>query len=95
MMNQEEQYLLLESLSGILIRCFFMTIALLGVWFIFFLLVGDAGFYVHSRWFEIDGREYDLLFYYGMAFLKICAFVFFLFPYIAIRLVLRKNKKSV
>jgi heme/copper-type cytochrome/quinol oxidase subunit 2 len=90
-MNREEQHILLDSLAGVLIRCFFLTIALLLVWFIFFLLAGDVGFYLHSRWFEIDGRDYDLLFYYGMAFLKICAFVFFLFPYIAIRLVIRKK----
>jgi hypothetical protein len=90
-MNREEQSLLLNSLAAILIRCFFLTIGLLLVWFVFFRLAGDAGYYLHSRWFEIDGRDYDLLFYYGMASLKIIAFVFFLFPYIAIRLVLRKK----
>jgi len=90
-MNTEEERVLLNDLAGILIRCFFLTFALLLVWFAFFWLAGDIGFYLHSHWFEIDGRDYDLLFYYGMAFLKICAFVFFLFPYIAIRLVIRKK----
>lgn len=94
-MNAQEQFILWDHLARILIRCFFLTLALLLVWFVFFLLAGDYGYYLHSGWFEIDGHDYDLLFYYGMAFLKICAFVFFLFPYIAIRWVIgRKPGKN-
>lgn len=92
-MNQDEQNVLLENLSAILIRCFFLSIALILVWFIFFLAAGDVGYHLHSRWFDLDWYAYNLLFYYGMALIKICAFVFFLFPYIAIRLVLRKSKR--
>jgi heme/copper-type cytochrome/quinol oxidase subunit 2 len=92
-MNRDDQNVLLENLSAILIRCFFLSIALLLVSFIFFLLTGNTIYCLHSRWFDFEQRDYDLLFYYGMAFIKICAFVFFLFPYIAIRLVLRKSKR--
>ena len=91
-MNTEERHVSLDDLAGILIRCFFLTMALLLVWFVFFLMAGDVGFYLHSRWFDINWYAYNLLFYYGMALLKIIAFVFFLFPYIAIRLVLRKKR---
>jgi hypothetical protein len=90
-MNQDEQNVLFEKLSAILIRCFFLSMVLLLVSFIFFLLAGNTVYGLHSRWFYFDRQDYDLLFYYGMAFIKICAFVFFLFPYIAIRLVLRKK----
>ena len=60
-------------------------------WFIFFLLDGDFGYTIHAKWFQISRHEYDLLNYYGMAFIKGCNFLFFLFPYIAIRMVLKRN----
>jgi hypothetical protein len=94
MMNKDEQIMLLESMAGIFIRCFFLTIALLFLWVVFFFLLGDWAYYLHSRWFELSSQAYDLLFYYGMALIKTCAFIFFLFPYIAIKLVLRKIIKS-
>jgi TRAP-type C4-dicarboxylate transport system permease small subunit len=93
-MKKEEQINLMNNLAGILIRCFFLTFALLLLWFVFFLAAGDWGYNLHSQWFDLSRADYDLMFYYGMAFIKTCSFVFFLFPYIAIKLVLRKNKKA-
>lgn len=94
-MNKEERINLMENLAGIFIRCFFLTFALLILWFVLFLAADDWGYCIQSYWFELNRYEYDLLNYYGMAFVKMCAFIFFLFPYIAIKLVLRKNKKSM
>lgn len=93
-MNMDEQNNLPNSLSIILIRCFFLSFALLLLWFVFYLLAGDLVYSIHSKWFELSRHDYDLLFYYGMAFIKTCAILFFLFPYLAIRLVLRKNEKN-
>lgn len=90
-MNARELFVFLDALSGILIRCFILTVALVFLWFVLFILAGDYGYYLSSLWFDIDEYDYTLFTYYGMAFLKICAFVFFFFPYIAIRLVLRKR----
>jgi len=45
-------------------------------------------------WFDMDWYDYNLVFYYGMAFVKLFAFMAFLFPYIAIRLVIRKRLQS-
>jgi len=59
---------------------------------IFFLIGGSAGYSLHSQWFELSRHDYDVLNYSGIAFTKICAIVFFLFPYIAVRLVLRRGK---
>ena len=81
----------LEILSNILIRCFFIGVVFITFWFIFFLLGGEAGHMIHSKLFQISRHEYDLLNYCGMAFVKICNFLFFLFPYIAIRMVLRRR----
>lgn len=93
-MNKDEQNSLLDSLSGILIRCFFLSFGLLFLWLVFYLTVGDLGYSIHSKWFELSRHEYDLLFYYGMAFIKTFAILFFLFPYLSIRLILRKKKKN-
>lgn len=91
-MNNQEQINLLEKLSAILIRCFFLSLALLCIWFIFFAIGGGAGYNLHSQWFDLGRHDYDVLNYCGIAFTKICAIVFFLFPYISIRLVLRGRK---
>jgi hypothetical protein len=91
-MNESSSFINdLEILSNILIRCFVMVVALVTFWFIFFLLGGDLGYTIHAKWFQISRHEYDLLNYYGMAFVKGCNFLFFLFPYIAIRMVLRRR----
>ncbi|NLN37973.1 MAG: hypothetical protein GX155_00075 [Smithella sp.] len=90
-MNAREQYVFLDAVAGILIRCFFLTAALLLLWFVFFILAGDYGYYLLVRLFEIDWYDYGLLLCCAMAFLKLCAFVFFLFPYIAIRMVLKRK----
>ncbi len=89
-MCRDELNDLLDCVSGVLIRCFLLSFALLLVWFLFFLLGGEQGYRIHSQWFDLSRRDYDLLSYYGMAFMKISVILFFLFPYIAIRLVRRK-----
>jgi len=91
-MTGQEQDLFWERAAGILIRCFLMTMALLLVWFVLFALAGGFVYDLHSCWFDLDWHTLSWFFYIGMASVKIIAIVFFLFPYIAIRLVLRKNK---
>lgn len=93
-MNMEDQNNLWEKLSGILIRCFFLSLALLFFWFGFYVLGGDLGYTTHSKWFSLSRHDYDLLNYYGMAFVKICAILFFLFPHLSMRLVLRRKQKT-
>lgn len=46
---------------------------------------------LHGKMFRLTEHELDLIHYCGMAFVKLCVFLFFLFPYIAIRMVLRKR----
>jgi len=94
-MSKDEQNYLLENLAGIFIRSFFLIYGLLIIWFFFYWAAGDWGYNLTSVWFQVSKHEYDLLSYSGIAFVKICALVFFLAPYIAIKLVLSKNRKSV
>ena len=79
----------LESLAKVLIRCFWMGMAFLIFWFVWFLVAGQWAFEFHQQWLSWTRHEFDLLNIYGMTFLKVAVFVGFLFPYFAIRLVLR------
>lgn len=94
-MKRSEQTALLESLAAILIRSFFLAVALLLVWFFFYVLGGGEWSYtMNSPWSSLTRHDYDLLNYCAMAFVKMCAILFFLFPYLSIRLVLREKKKN-
>jgi hypothetical protein len=90
--SNDEQIYLMENLAGIFIRCFLLIYALLLLWFISYLVGEDWGYNLTTQWFQVSKHEYDLLSYCGIAFVKICALIFFLCPYIAIKLVLRRQK---
>jgi hypothetical protein len=94
-MKRSEQDALLEGLAAILIRCFFLAVAFLLVWFLLYVLGGGAWSYtMNAPWSTLSRHDYDVLNYSAMAFVKMCAILFFLFPYLAIWLVLRKKKKK-
>jgi hypothetical protein len=84
----------LELLSAILLRCFAIGVAVVLLWFFFFLIGGDAIYAIHGKWFSISRPGFDLLNYYGMAFIKVCNFMLFLVPYLAIRMVLKGKKEK-
>ncbi len=80
----------LESRARVLIWCFALSVALLIIWFVFYLILGDWAHNIHAKMFdEVSRRDYELINYCGMAVVKVFAFFFFLTPYLAIRLVLR------
>ncbi len=90
-MTKDEQNNLLEAAAGICLRCFVLAFCLLLFSFVFYLLAADWAYSMHSKWFDISRHEFDLMYYYVMAFFKMAGFLFFLFPYIAIKLILRKK----
>jgi hypothetical protein len=90
-MTKDEQNNLLEAVAGICLRCFALSICLLVVWLVFYLIAGKWAYGIHSKWFDVYESDFQLMCYYGMAFIKMVAFIFFLFPYISIKLVLRKR----
>ena len=91
-MTKDEQNNLLDAVAGIFLRCFILAVCLLLFSFVFYLLAADWAYSIHSGWFDISRYEFDLMYYYVMAFMKIAAFLFFLIPHIAIKLILRKKK---
>jgi hypothetical protein len=85
----------LEITAKILLRCFILNFALILFWFFFFLTgSGRWGYKFHSKIFDITSHEFALINYCGIAFVKLCNIIFFLFPYVAIRMVLKHNFKQ-
>jgi TRAP-type C4-dicarboxylate transport system permease small subunit len=91
-MTKDEQNNLLDAVAGIFLRCFVLAVCLLLFSFVFYLLAADWAYSIHSRWFDISRLHFDLMYYYVMAFMKIASFLFFLLPFISIKLFLRKKK---
>ncbi len=94
MLDSTDGLVTLDYLAEILIRCFWYSVVLLGVSLLIFIVAGDAAFQMHSMMYGISKHEFVLMYYYGMAFLKILMIVFFLIPCIAIRVVLKRHRKS-
>lgn len=82
---------LLDLISQVLLRCILFGIALLLLWFGLFYLAGDVIYRTHGKLFGMTPHEMALIHYGGMAFTKLCVLLFFVFPYIAIRLVLSRQ----
>ncbi len=83
----------LDNTAKILIRCFLMNYALVLLWFFSFLIGKDRWwFQIQTKTFDVSNRDLGLISYYGIAFIKICNIMFFLFPYIAIRMVLKMKR---
>ena len=80
-----------ETLARVLLRCWIIGFLLLLFSFGMSMLMGDFVHQVHGTMFGLSPHEVDLIMYCWMGLLKLFVFVFFLFPWVAIRLVLRKE----
>jgi len=81
----------LDTVARILLRAFVLCVIILLVWSVSYLVLGELGHRIHSTMFDLTWHDFVLVNYCGIGLLKILSFVLFLFPYIAIRLVLRKT----
>ncbi|MEA5114453.1 MAG: hypothetical protein VB050_10535 [Geobacteraceae bacterium] len=81
----------LGNLATILGGVFLCNLALLLLWSVIFLTAHDWMYGMNARWFNINSHEFDLLNYGLIGFLKIINIAFFLFPYLSIKLLLRRK----
>ena len=81
-----------DTLAKVLLRCWIFGFVLLMIWFGFYMLLGDVIYGLHGEMFGLSKHELDVIHYSGMGLVKLLVFVFFLFPWLAITLVLRKEK---
>jgi hypothetical protein len=83
----------LRVVATILLWCFGLGMALLLVWFGLLVFLGDFVYDVHARFFQIPRQQFDTLHYLAMMLTKIGLFNLFLFPYVGIRVALRKRSR--
>ena len=81
---------LFDAIAKVLLRCFVLGFLLLLLWAACYMFLSGP-IYAQGQWFGLSPHEVDVIHYCGMAFVKMCVLLFFLFPYIAIRLVLKRN----
>ncbi len=67
--------------------CSVINMGLLLWWFLFFTLVHDLVYRIHSKWFKLSVERFDAIHYAGMAFFKISIILFNIVPYLALRIV--------
>jgi hypothetical protein len=92
MRNTERNDVFLQAFAAILIRSFLIGLAFLLLWFLLYLIAPGWMFETNAKWFNIGRRDFDLINYFGMGFMKISILLFFFFPYLAIRSMLRRKK---
>lgn len=73
-----------DTMRGVLLWCGAINMGLLLWWLLIFMLAHDWMYRVHSRWYKLSAETFDSIHYTGMAFLKICIFVFNIVPYVAL-----------
>lgn len=80
----------LKNLHWLFGCCTIFGFILLYTWFAAFALPGNLVCSLSFRLFEITQHECAVINYAGIALLKLIVLVFFLFPWLALRILLRK-----
>jgi hypothetical protein len=91
-MNRTDHQELLDQVSGIFLRCFFFSFVVLLFWLCAYIFGADFIYRIHSGMIPLSRSSSDMFNYCGMGLVKLIAFMFFLFPYIAIRFAMRKKR---
>jgi len=82
---------LFTTLAKVLLRCWIFGFLLLLLWFGMFMLAREQVYAMQGAMFELSRHELDVIFYCGMGLIKLAVLLFFLFPWLAIRLVLSRR----
>lgn len=84
----------LEALATILGGAFLINYAILILWFLIMLFAPDWFFDLNAKLFALGRHEVELINYGAMAFMKLINLVFFLSPYLVIKLTLRRKRST-
>lgn len=82
----------LESAARILGRSAIIGLVIVSVWYAGYM--GGLVCGIHGKWFGLDEHECSLLSYGGMGILKMLVLTFFVFPWMAIKLELIRQKRK-
>jgi hypothetical protein len=78
-----------EILGKILLRCWIFGFVLLFIWLGAFM--SGVVHNLHGPLMDLSGHDLNVIHYSGMAFAKLVVILFFFFPWLAIKLVLRRQ----
>ena len=81
----------MDIIAKITIRCFFLCFMMLLIWFLFYLIAGDFMYQASTKLYDITQHEFEIIHYCGIMLLKIFTFTFFLFPYVACKMCMKKQ----
>ena len=70
-----------------LLWCSIINIAFLLWWFLVLTFAHDWVYRMHSKWFKLSPESFDAIHYAAIAFYKLCIFLFYIIPYIALHIV--------
>ena len=76
----------LELIRNVLGWCALINYGILLLWLLFFSLAHDWLFHFHGKWFSLSIGNFDAIHYLSMAFYKLSIFLFFLTPYLVLRI---------
>jgi hypothetical protein len=84
----EETIELLRSVASVLLYCWLLGFALLFIWFAMFMSLRGFIQRTHGAMFGFSIHELDVIHYCGMGIWKLGVILLYLFPWIAIRLLI-------
>jgi hypothetical protein len=84
----------LDVVAMVLIRCTVMGVIVLLIWWGALALMGDVVYRAHAALHPITREQFDVIHYVGILGTKAAVSLLFFFPYIAIRLVLKKRRQQ-
>lgn len=84
----------LETVDRILCKCLMFTLAILVFWFAIFMIPGNLYCNLQAQMFGITQQECALVSYSGMGFLKLGMWLLFFAPWLAVRMEIRRMRKS-
>ncbi len=76
-----------EIVRDVLGWCAVINIGLLLFWGLWLMLAHDFVYRTHGKWFKLSVERFDTIHYAGIAFFKVCIFLFNIVPYFALRIV--------
>ena len=81
-------YEVLAAVSRIFLWCFVVGIVFVLGWggVFLFLWTSGIGYEINAAIFGVSEHDFELMHFYGLTFVKVCIFWFFLVPCIATRL---------
>ncbi len=77
----------IDMIRNVFMWCSIINMGLLLWWFLFFTLAHDWVYHLHGKWFKLTVERFDTIHYAGIAFFKICVFMFNIIPYVALLIV--------